>query len=395
MIWVDKLAEREYFVYMISRKLKDRILGQLRNEDLPRGVIIYGPRQVGKTTLVKMILHDLGEKVLMVSGDSESEVRRVLESRDWAKIRLVLAGYQVLVIDEAQRIKEVGLIAKIVLDSSPRTKVILTGSASLDLASKINEPLTGRAYSYRLWPISQGELVGIQTYAERLTSLEERVIYGSYPRLVTLENLTDKREYLTQLVDKYLYKDVLEYGGMRNADKLRSLLKLLAYQVGSQVSVAELAGQLEMSRETVNRYLDLLESSFIIFRLPGYSRNLRNEMKKMKKVYFWDTGVRNVLVNSFEWKRERIDWGQLWENWVIAERMKRGEYERRLVSYYFWRLKSGAELDLIEESEGRLLGVEIKAGEKNPKAPASWLAGYPEAEYRVVNRDNWNEFVVR
>ncbi len=378
---------------MIPRKLKDKILRQLQTDSLPRGVILYGPRQVGKTTLVEMITGELGKKVLVVSGDEMSEARRLLESREWAKMKLLLDGYDVLVIDEAQRIREVGLVAKIILDAS-KLKVILTGSASLDLASKTSEPLTGRAYSYRLWPVSQGEMADWVGLASSLERVEEWVIYGSYPKVMTLGSLADKREYLVQLTEKYLYKDVLEFGGLKNADKLRSLLKLLAFQIGNQVSLAELGEQLEMSRETVKRYIGLLEASFIVFRVSGYSRNLRNEMRKMKKIYFWDTGVRNALLGQFGWREERGDWGQLWENWLIAERMKWLEYESKRRRGYFWRLKSGAELDWVEEGEGKLVGVEIKSGSKVVRPPASWLKGYPEAEYRVVNRDNWWEWVV-
>lgn len=387
-------AEMEYFEGMIPRILQNNIVTQLSNPDLPRGVVLYGPRQVGKTTLTQEIIKHFRQKTLVVSGDTESDERRILESRDWGKMKLLLSGYEMLVIDEAQRIGEVGLVAKIVLDASEEIKVILTGSAALDLASKVSEPLTGRAYNYHLWPISQGELATTNTYAERLSTLEERVIYGSYPKVLSLDNQADRQDYLLELVDKYLYKDILDYGGMRNSRKVRDLLKLLAYQIGSQVSIAELATRLEMSRDSVNNYIDLLEASFVIFRLPGFGRNLRNEMKKMNKIYFWDTGIRNALLSQYGWKNERHDYGELWENTMIVERMKRNEYEKWRANYYYWRLSSGAELDLVEEIGGKLLGCEIKSGDKTPKVPPSWTQGYPEAQYEVVNRDNWNDWVV-
>lgn len=378
---------------MISRSLQLAIEAQLKNTALPRGVILYGPRQVGKTTLMQKIIKDMGGKTLLLSGDRTSEELAVLESREWNKMKLILSGYDTLVIDEAQRIQEIGLIAKIVLDSKAEMKVILTGSASLDLASKVSEPLTGRAYSYHLWPIAQMELAEIYTYAERLAGLEERVVYGSYPKVVTLQSYGQKSDYLRELIDKYLYKDILDFGGMRNSHKVRDLLRLLAFQVGNQVSVSELATRLEISRDAVNNYIQLLEASFVIFRLRGYSRNLRKEMRKMDKIYFWDTGVRNAVLNQFGLKVERNDFGQLWENYLIAERLKRNEYQNWRANYYYWRLNSGAELDLVEERGEKLLGVEIKVGNKCPNVPQSWKLAYPQADYCVVNRDSWNEWV--
>lgn len=378
---------------MIPRILQQRIEKQLRNPDLPRGVILYGPRQVGKTTLTQVIIEKTGLKTLILNGDTRSEAISTLESRDWEKIKLLLSGYEMLVIDEAQRVQEVGLIAKIILDADKIIKVMLTGSAAIDLASKVSEPLTGRAYSYHLWPIAQSELALENTYAERLGSLEERLIYGSYPKVILLAPQEEKREYLRELIDKYLYKDILDFGGMRNSSKVRDLLKLLAYQVGSQVSVTELAAQLEISRDAVANYIQLLESSFAIFRLGGYSRNLRKEMRKMDKIYFWDTGIRNALLNQFGWRTERNDMGTLWENYMVVERLKRNEYEGWGANYYFWRLNSGAELDLIEERGKDLLGVEMKLGIKSPKMPASFGSGYPTARYRIVNKNNWDEWV--
>lgn len=379
---------------MIPRDLKQRILVQLNNPELPRGVILYGPRQVGKTTLTKEIVAALGKRTLVLSGDRSDSNLDILKSRVWEKMRLLLSEYGLLVIDEAQRIEEVGLISKIVLDSRADIHVMLTGSAAIDLASRVSEPLTGRAYSYHLWPIAQSELAKMATLAERGSTLEERVIYGSYPRVILLESQREKQEYLSELLDAYLYRDILDFGGIRNSSKVRDLLKLLAYQVGSQVSIVELATRLELGRDAVNNYIDLLEASFVIFRLRGYGRNLRNEMKKMNKIYFWDTGVRNALLNQFGWKNDRGDWGAIWENYMIVERMKRNEYEEWRANYYFWRLSSGAELDLVEERGQTLLGVEIKSGAKLAKVPRSFVNAYPDSKFVTVNQDNWNEFVV-
>ena len=259
---------------MIPRILQTKIVAQLTNPRLPKGVLLYGPRQVGKTTLIQGIIDYFDQKTLLLLGDRVSSELKILESREWDKMKLLLSGYEILVIDEAQRVKDVGLVAKIVLDTKKDIKVILPGSAALDLASKVSEPLTGRAYNYHLWPVAQSELSKINTYAQRLASLEERVIYGNYPKVFYLENQAEKQDYLRELIDKYLYKDILDYGGIRNSAKVRDLLKLLAYQVGSQVSIAEIATQLEISRDAVNNYIGLLEASFVIFRLSGFSRNL-------------------------------------------------------------------------------------------------------------------------
>lgn len=379
---------------MIHRKQLENISKQLNNPALPKGVIIYGPRQVGKTTLTQELLTRLDKKALVLSGDAQDSNVAALTTRDLNVINPILAGYELLVVDEAQRIKEIGLTAKLIIDNHPELTLILTGSSSLDLASKVGEPLTGRAYDYHLWPISQAELSNDLTYAERLGKLDEYLIYGQYPRLLTIPGVVEKKEYLLTLVDKYLYKDILDFGGIKNSTKIKDLLKLLAYQVGSQVSMTELATQLEISRDAVSNYINLLEASFIIFRLRGFSRNLRSEVHKMPKIYFWDNGIRNALINNFEYKSTRGDWGQLWENYIITERLKRNEYERWYANYYFWRLSTGAELDLIEQKSENLVGFEIKANTKLPKAPMSWLHAYPTGSYQVVNSSNWDQFVV-
>jgi predicted AAA+ superfamily ATPase len=297
-------------------------------------------------------------------------------------------------VDEAQRIPEVGLSLKIILDNFPGLGVVVTGSSSLDLASRVSEPLTGRVYSYRLLPISQGELSAIRTPAEMEADLEERLVFGSYPEVFSLEGAEEKTKYLRNLTDAYLYKDLLEFGDVRNSSKIHDLLKLLAFQVGSQVSLAELAGALELNRGTVDRYIDLLEKSLVIFRLPGFSRNLRKEVTKMDKIYFYDTGVRNAVIGNFNWLKDRDDTGQLWENWLMTERIKKIEYEGLVYGRYYWRLTSGAELDLVEETGGKLAGYEFKTASKKARPPKSWIETYPGAGFAVVNRDNYREFLI-
>lgn len=358
-----------------------------------KGVVIYGPRQVGKTTLVNKIIANLGYKTLILNGDQRGAWWESLTSRDLAKIKLLVSGYEAVFIDEAQRIPEIGLNLKIILDNFPGLRVVVTGSSSLDLASKISEPLTGRVYTYKLLPISQGELSLVFTPLEREEQREERLVFGAYPEIFSLESAAAKSEYLRQISTSYLYKDLLEFGDIRNSSKIHDLLKLLAFQIGSQVSLTELAVTLEISRVTVDRYIDLLEKSFIVFRLSGFSRNQRKEVSKMDKIYFYDTGIRNALIDDFKLLNNRNDAAKLWENFLIVERIKKLGYIGSGASHYFWRLTSGAEIDMIEEGGGDLAGYELKYSVKTPKAPASWRQIYPQASFSAVNFNNWQKFV--
>ena len=376
----------------ITRKLKQIVLSQLQTGN--KGVIIYGARQVGKTTLVTEIIDEMQVKTLVLNGDQRGDWWEALTSRELPKMNLLLSGYQAIFVDEAQRIPEIGLSLKIILDNFPQLKVVVTGSSSLDLASKVSEPLTGRAYVYRLFPISQSEMANILTPYELKSSLEERLVFGSYPEIFSLDGVEAKSKYLNNLTNMYLYKDLLEFGDLRNSNKIRDLLKLLAFQIGSQVSLTELSQSLEISRSTVDRYIDLLEKSYVIFRLNGFSRNLRKEVTKMDKIFFYDTGVRNAVIGNFNFIKDRNDVGKLWENFLIVERMKRQAYRGSLNSLYFWRLTSGAELDLIEEEGGKLTGFEFKFSHKTIQVPKSWSTAYPKSGYVSVNVDNYQETVI-
>lgn len=377
-------------------KIRRDLLPILKNEltKTNKGLVVYGPRQVGKTTLINDLLNEYSLKTLVLNGDQRGSWWELLTSRELSRLTLLVSGYDAVFIDEAQRIPEIGLSAKILLDNFPKLKVILTGSSSLDLASKISEPLTGRIYSYQLFPISQGELQTIYTPYELETQIEERLVYGSYPEVFSLKSIQEKTKYLQNLTNTYLYRDLLEFGDVRNSTKIRDLLKLLAFQIGHQVSLNELGGSLELSRTTVDRYIDLLEKSFIIFRLSGFSRNLRKEVTKMDKIYFYDTGVRNAIIGNLNLLPNRDDAGKLWENFLITERMKKQGYAQRIYSHYFWRLTSGAEMDLIEETEGKITGYELKYGKKLAKTPASWVTAYPDASAATINQSNWQEFII-
>lgn len=375
----------------LTRLLKARIEEQLSHG--PNGIILYGPRQSGKTTLVNDILAGRPWKTLVLNGDRRGTWWELITSRELGKLRLLVAGYDAVFVDEAQRIPEIGLSLKILLDEFPTLKVIATGSSSLDLASRVSEPLTGRAYTYRLYPISYGELRLLQTSHELNEQLEERLVYGSYPTIFSLAGGQTKTQYLANVVDSYLYRDLLEFGGIRNSHKIRDLLKLLAFQIGSQVSLAELAANLELSRTTVDGYIDLLEKSFVIFRLGGFSRNLRKEVTKMDKIYFYDTGIRNALIGNTNILANRDDTGKLWENFLTVERMKYRAYEGHPFSHYFWRLTSGAEIDLVEEVSGAMTGYEYKYTGTVRHPPKSWTDAYPDARFGCINRTNYLPFV--
>lgn len=375
----------------IPRALHDRLLATLT--DGKQGIVLYGARQVGKTTLINDILKTAGLKTLTVNADTRGSWWDDLVSRDLERIGGLISGYDAVFVDEAQRIPEIGIILKIIRDEFPNVRLIATGSSSLDLASRVSEPLTGRVYTYKLYPIAQQELRVFQTPYERLVALSDRLIFGSYPRVFSLEGNEARREYLQHLVSGYLYKDLLEFGGIRNSAKIYDLLKLLAYQVGSQVSLTELSKSLELGKSTVDRYIDLLEKSYVIFRLQGFSRNLRKEVTKMHKIFFYDNGIRNSLIENWNNLDNRADVGQLWENFLISERKKRMEYNGSFSSHFFWRLQTGAELDLVEETGGKLHGFEFKFSSKTPRVPISWHAAYPTSTYAVVNRETWKDFV--
>lgn len=376
----------------IPRSLSSIIKKKLISSD--KGVVLYGARQVGKTTLVESIISDLGLNTLVINAD-QSRFLDILSSRDLSKIRSLTEGYELLFIDEAQRIPGIGISLKIILDNLSGLKVIVTGSSSLDLAGKVSEPLTGRIWTYRLYPVSFLELRNLYNEAELDAQLEERLIFGSYPEVFSFKSEKDRKEYLQNLADAYLYKDLIELAGLKNSSKIRDMLKLLAFQVGSEVSLTEVGNSLDLSKDTVGKYIDYLEKSFVIFRLGGLSRNLRKEVTKMDKIYFYDLGVRNTLIDNQKPLKDRNDSGQLWENFLIAERMKILSYSQVYASVYFWRTYTGAELDYIEERDGKLSGFEFKYKAEKVRFPASFLANYPSSSCSLINRQNYLKFILK
>ena len=356
-------------------------------------LIIYGPRQVGKTTLVGEFLKKTKLKYRYDTGDNY-EIANNLSKCTYDTTDNHVGDYELIVIDEAQKIPNIGNALKLMVDRHPEKYYIVTGSSSFDLASKTGESLTGRKRVFNLFPISQLELKMDFANSEIQNNLPKYLIYGSYPEVLMANLDAEKEEILKLLTNSYLIKDILEFDRIKNSEKIYNLLKLLAFQVGSEVSVKELSAQLEIDTKTTWHYLDLLEKSFVIFPLSGFSRNLRKEITKMSKYYFFDNGVRNALISSFNKIEDRNDVGQLWENFLMIERKKRNTYTNFNTNYYFWRTYEKDEIDLVEENSGKLFGFEFKWKEKKTKPPSLWLDTYENAEYKEINRGNYSDFVV-
>lgn len=356
-------------------------------------ILIYGPRQVGKTTLARQVLSELPGKKLMVNAD-EYTFKEILSSRSAQRLGEFIEDHDILLIDEAQRIPDIGINLKILHDQFPKLKLLVTGSSSLELANRTQEALTGRKLTYQLYPISISELKKQNTHFELKQQLESHLIYGMYPEILSTKGTQRKIRYLRELVSSYLYKDVLELTNIKHADKLTNLLRLLAFQVGSQVSLSELGKQLGMAKETVETYLDLLEKSFVIFRLKGFSRNLRKEVTKMSKYYFYDVGVRNMLIENFNPLDARNDVGQLWENFLLVERKKSLAYTFSFGSHYFWRTYDQQEIDYIEEAGGQLAAYKFKFQKRSTKAPKAWKEAYPQASFQLIHPENYLDFLL-
>lgn len=355
-------------------------------------LIIYGARRVGKTTLLRNYLATLKEKMRIESGDN-IRLKELFGKGNMTEIIEYARGYELIAIDEAQQIKGLAMGLKMIVDELPSIKIIATGSSSFEIAQNIGEPLTGRKREIHLYPIAQIELLNnLNTYDLKLR-LEEFLIYGLYPEVITHEKLPDKIEVLNELVNSYLLRDVLSFENIKGAGLLLNLLKLLSFQVGQLVSVNEIANKLGINNRTVSRYLDLLEKSFVIFRLGAFSRNLRDEVTSKSKYYFYDNGIRNAIIYQFGSISMRNDIGQLWENFMVVERKKYRSYKRIYGGEYYWRSYSQKEIDLVEERDGKLFGFEFKWGTKIPVAPKDWIKHYPDTSYTVINQDNYLEFI--
>ncbi len=381
----------------ISRSLQRTITEKLRQDR--RIVLLFGARQVGKTTLARQIMQDLaGDTYLLLSGE-DPRTAETISSCDIFRLQGMVSGYTHVLLDEAQHIPHVGKALKLLYDISAEERgektprILVTGSSSLSLAGGTREPLTGRTWSYTLYPIAFKEILLMENSFEAERRLPEALVLGMYPALFSLANRNDRVYHLRELANAYLYRDVLELGGIKNPGRLRDLLRLLAYQIGAEVSYQEIGRQCGLSADTVISYIDLLEKAYVVFRLGAFSRNLRKEISKKDKVYFFDNGVRNTLIEDTKEWHLRGDQGALWENFLVSERLKTNSYTPRLCSAYFWRTYTGAELDYIEQREGRLHAYEFKLSKKPDSPPRSFRETYPDSTFTAVNMENWLEFV--
>ena len=356
-------------------------------------LIVYGPRRAGKTTLLNDFLSHTKLKYKLDSGDS-IRVQQVLNSQNFSQIKEYASGYQLIAIDEAQQVLNIGTSLKILIDQIPNLRIIATGSSSFNLAQRIGEPLTGRKKTLILFPFSQIELLEKYNKYELKENIEDFLIFGSYPEIITAKTRKEKISLLDELVNSYLLKDVFSLERIKGSRQLLNLLKLIAFQVGSEVSLTELATQVSIDVKTVDRYLDILEKAFVLKRIGGFSRNLRKEVFTKAKYYFYDNGIRNAIISQFNTLRNRNDIGALFENFVVMERLKRNTYKEIPGNSYFWRTYDGQEIDLVEERNGKLYAFEIKWSDKaKTKIPKDWSKNYKNSQYKIIDRENYLDFV--
>lgn len=371
----------------------DRRLRQIIEQRLFRGkiIVLTGPRQVGKTTLLKMLMSDTKTKTLFWNCD-EPDIRQRLSNPTSTQLATDIANAELIFIDEAQRVKNIGLTLKLIVDNFPKKQIIVTGSSALELSDSITEPLTGRKYEYNMFPFSSEELIDDHGNIEEHRLLEHRIIYGSYPDVVNFPG--EERETLTNLTNSYLYKDIFAFQDVRKPEIIEQLLQALALQIGSEVSFNELGKLLGLNSQTIQRYIDLLEKSYVIFHLRSYSKNLRNELKKSRKIYFYDNGIRNAILGDFKQLNLRNDTGALWENYLISERKKHNTYSLFYGKSYFWRTQQQQEIDYIEDIDGVLNTYEFKwSNSKHPKLTDTFTKNYPNHTYNVINPDNYQLFI--
>jgi predicted AAA+ superfamily ATPase len=377
---------------LVTRAIKIQIQQLLTQNKV---LLVLGTRRVGKTYLIKSIQEDYKQATVILNGE-DFDVQELLRNRSVANYKRIIGLAKLMILDEAQVIPEIGQVLKLMIDTNPDLTILATGSSSFDLLNKAGEPLTGRQIQFNLYPLAQLELKETETYIETIQNLEERLIYGSYPEIIQFQTDKEKADYLTRLIQSYLLKDILAFEGIRQADKIVRLLRLIAYQISGEVSTNELATQLGISRATVENYLDLLSKVFIIYRLPSYSTNQRKEVSKSSKWYFFDNGIRNAIINDFSAPALRNDMGSLWENYLLAERIKRNSYLKENAQQYFWRNYNQQEVDLIEMKDGKLQAFEFKySPQKKVKVPAAFATAYPEASFESISRDNYLDWITQ
>jgi len=370
-------------------KRKQHILRALEPK---RVLVVYGPRRVGKTTLLNEYIKTQSEKKVYFSTGDDIQLRKIFQSEEREKILEFAHPYEIIAIDEAQFIPSIGLGAKMMIDAFPEKEIILTGSFSFDLSNKIGEPLTGRHFILKLLPLSQGEIDGSRF--ELINNLENFLIYGLYPEVLNEPQIERKRKILTELVSSYLFKDALALEAVRSPDTLLDIAKCLAFQVGNEVSINEIARTAKTDAKTAAKYIDLLEKMFVIRQVRGFSRNLRNEISKKPKYYFLDNGIRNAVISQFNPLSLRNDTGALWENFIFMELIKKNNIEEGYDNYYFWRTHTGQKIDIIKESNGILTAIECKWQEDQIRIPKLWQESYPESSFQIINKENYLNFLL-
>ena len=373
----------------LVRDLSKNIIKKLQSNKV---VIVFGARRVGKTVLVKELLGKINEPVLSLNGE-DINVHDKLAIRSVENYKQLLGSYKFLYIDEAQKIPEIGLKLKLMIDEIENLKIVISGSSSFDIHKDAGEPLTGRKYSFNLFALSENEYKQIENNIVKIDKVRERLIFGNYPELLHLPDREDKIDYLNEMVSSYLLKDILVYENIKNSQKIFNLLRLIAFQIGGEVSLQELGKQLGISKNTVEKYLDLLSKVFILHKVEGFSRNLRKEITKNSRWYFLDNGIRNAVIANFNPIESRNDIGALWENYMISERLKYQEYNRLSSNNYFWRTYEQQEIDWVEERDGSLFGYEFKWKESKVKIPTQWKNAYPDSSFEVINKDNFEKWL--
>ncbi|SEN69528.1 hypothetical protein SAMN05444671_2118 [Flavobacterium sp. CF108] len=379
----------------MKNHLKRAVIEEFNKKLVPNKVLILlGARRVGKTELIKSYLREIpSESYLQLNGEDINDVN-LLKERSVNNYKRLLSGIDLLAIDEAQNVPEIGIILKLIVDTIDGIRIIATGSSMFDLSNKLGEPLVGRKNTIYLFPLAQIEFSEKENYKQTLENLEERLLFGGYPELIQYDNWEDKKEYLFEIINSYLLKDILVFEGIKHADKIYDLLRLIAYQVGKEVSIQELGNQLQLSKNTVANYLDLLSKVFILFKIEGFSRNLRKEIVKSSRWYFYDNGIRNAIINNFNTLDLRNDVGDLWENYLAYERIKKQHYQKIKTSNYFWRTYDQQEMDWLEEIGDKLEGFEFKWSEnKKAKIPTAFAKAYPEAVFNLINKSNYLDFI--
>lgn len=386
----DNLEELKYHKQMNLHRYYDNLDKYISPG---KALVILGPRRVGKTTLIDQYLSQTKYRYKLDTGDN-IETQQVLGSQDFEKIFKYVQGYELIVIDEAQQIPNIGMGLKIIVDHRPEACVVVTGSSSFDLAGQLGEPLTGRKRTLTLYPVAQLELLGHPyTPYELKREIPERIVFGNYPQIIAANNNDERRALLEEITRSYLFKDILSFERVKNSKLLTDLLRLIAFQIGSEVSLTELGNQLQINYKTVARYLDLFEKSFILYNLRGFSRNLRKEITKKSKYYFYDTGIRNAIIANFNPLEIRNDIGALWENFVISERLKKQEYHSVYANNYFWRTWDQQEVDWVEERDGKAYGYEITwSNKQKKKEPKNWQKAWVDTSYETITQQNYLDF---